>query len=84
MPWLFFILAIACFAMVFITKSVGLAVICLIGALGFLLAWVYGLASQRLGNTQRSESQLLDPKMIEQMRQQAEQGRRDKRIPPSI
>ena len=39
MSWVFLLLAIAAFAVAFKTTSVALAVLCLLVALGLLLAW---------------------------------------------
>jgi ABC-type transport system involved in cytochrome bd biosynthesis fused ATPase/permease subunit len=75
MPWLFLLLAIAAFAVAFKTTSMALAVVCLLAALGLLLAWVMGLLAQRVGSQSRDDSQMLDPRELQRLREQAEARR---------
>ncbi|MGI8559905.1 MAG: hypothetical protein ACR2J7_00380 [Luteimonas sp.] len=72
MPWLFLLLALAAFAVAFKTTSMVLAVLCLLAALGLLLAWVMGLLAQRVGSQSRDDSQMLDPQELKRLREQAE------------
>lgn len=75
MPWVFLLLAIAAFAIAFKTTSVALATLCLLAALGLLLAWVLGLLAQRVGNRSRDEAMMLDPQELRRLREQAEARR---------
>lgn len=75
MPWLFLLLALAAFAVAFKTASMALAIVCLLAALGLLLAWVMGLLAQRLGSQSRDDSQMLDPQELRRLREQAEARR---------
>lgn len=75
MPWVFLLLAIAAFAVAFKTTSVALLALCLVVALGLLLAWVLGLLAQRVGSRSRDESMLLDPQELRRLREQAEARR---------
>jgi ABC-type transport system involved in cytochrome bd biosynthesis fused ATPase/permease subunit len=75
MPWLFLLLALAAFAVAFKTTSMALAVVCLLAALGLLLAWVMGLLAQRVGSQSRDDSQMLDPRELQRLREQAEARR---------
>ncbi|MCA1714492.1 MAG: hypothetical protein LC715_05020 [Gammaproteobacteria bacterium] len=75
MPWLFLLLAIAAFAVAFLTTSVALAALCLLAALGLLVAWVMGLLAQRVGSRSRDEATMLDPQELRRLREQAEARR---------
>ena len=75
MPWLFLLLAIAAFAVAFQTTSVMLAALCLLAALGLLVAWVMGLLAQRVGSRSRDEATMLDPQELRRLREQAEARR---------
>jgi hypothetical protein len=75
MSWVFLLLAIAAFVIAFKTTSIALAALCLLAALGLLLAWVLGLLAQRVGSRSRDESALLDPAELRRLREQAEARR---------
>lgn len=75
MPWLFLLLALAAFAVAFNTSSMALAVVCLLAALGLLVAWVMGLLAQRVGSQTRDDSLMLDPQELRRLREQAEARR---------
>jgi len=49
MPWLHLLLAIAAFAVALLTPSIAMMVVCLLAALGFLLAWALTLYAKRAG-----------------------------------
>jgi len=75
MSWLFLLLALAAFAVAFNTTSMALAVVCLLAALGLLVAWVMGLLAQRVGSQTRDDSLMLDPQELRRLREQAEARR---------
>ena len=75
MSWVFLLLAIAAFAVAFKTASVALAVLCLLAALGLLLAWVLGLLAQRVGSRSRDDTSMIDPQELRRLREQAEARR---------
>lgn len=81
MPWLFLLLALAAFALAFKTTSMLLAALCLLAALGLLLAWVLGLLAQRVGSQSRDDSQMLDPQELRRLREQAEARRAANALP---
>ncbi|MEP6632808.1 MAG: hypothetical protein ABJA62_01220 [Luteimonas sp.] len=81
MSWLFLLLAIAAFAVAFKTTSVALAAICLLVALGLLVAWTMGLLAQRVGNSTRNEALMLDPEELRRLREEAD-ARRAANAPP--
>jgi hypothetical protein len=75
MPWLFLLLALAAFAVAFTTTSMPLTVVCLLAALGLLVAWVMGLLAQRVGSQTRDDSLMLDPQELRRLREQADARR---------
>ncbi len=82
MPWVYLLLAIAAFVVAFKTSSVALAALCLLAALGLLLAWVLGLLAQRVGSRSRDEATMLDPAELRRLRERAE-ARRAEDVPPT-
>ncbi|HST45721.1 MAG TPA: hypothetical protein VLK29_10925 [Luteimonas sp.] len=75
MPWLFLLLALGAFAVAFNTASMVLSMLCLLVALGLLVAWVMGLLAQRVGSQTRDDSMMLDPQELRRLREQAEARR---------
>lgn len=75
MPWLFLLLALAAFAVAFNTTSMALAILCLLAALGLLVAWVMGLLAQRVGSQTRDDSLMLDPQELRRLREEADARR---------
>jgi len=72
MPWLFFGLAIGCFAVAMKTHSIGLALLCLLAALGLLLAGVLGLVSARIQSRSQDASALLGPEQLALIRKRGQ------------
>jgi hypothetical protein len=83
MPWLYLLLALAAFAVAFKTTSVAVLVICLVIALGMMLAWVMALIAQRVGSQSRDTAMMIDPEELRRMRAQAEARRSEGQTPPS-
>ena len=54
MPWIYLLLAVAAFAGALMTSSMLLMVLCLLAALGLLLAWALSLYARRVG-TRRND-----------------------------
>lgn len=77
MPWIYFALALGCFAIAFRTHSMGLALISLLAALGLMLAGTLGLAAARISRTTRGGAGLMGPEemklIAENMRRKREQ-----------
>ncbi|MGH8032642.1 MAG: hypothetical protein ACREO8_09830 [Luteimonas sp.] len=71
MIWLYLLLAIAAFVFAFYSPSVALAVVSLLAALGFVIAWIMGLLAQRIGSQSRDDSMILDPQELRRLREQA-------------
>jgi len=72
MHWLYLLLALAALAVAFKTSSMGLLAVCLLVALGLLLAFVLALLAQRIGSRSRDETLMLDPEELRRLREQAE------------
>ncbi|GAB3746533.1 hypothetical protein GCM10028795_08070 [Lysobacter olei] len=70
--WVYLLLAIGALAVAFKTASVGLMALCLLAALGLILAWVMALLAQRIDSRSRSEHAMIDPEELRRMREQAE------------
>lgn len=77
MRWLWFLFSLACLAVAFRTHSMGLAALCLLGALGFLLVGTLALASSRIESRGRDESKMLDPAEMRRLREQIERRKRE-------
>lgn len=69
MRWLWFVASLLCFAVVFKTTSMGLAVLCLIAALAFILVGTVAVASNRIGSSSRDATTLMGPDEIRRMRE---------------
>lgn len=69
MHWLFLLLALGCFAIVFKTTSMGLAAVCLLAALGFVLAWVAGLVNARISRNARDAVHIASPAELRALRE---------------
>ena len=75
MPWLFLLLALAALAIAFMASSMAVVVVSLLAALALLGIWVLGLLAQRIGNQSRDDSQMLDPRELQRLREMAEARR---------
>lgn len=88
MPWILMLLAAACFLVPYFTTSVGLGALCLVLALVFFVAGLMSLLSSRIGDSTRSDAQILGPDEIRALRERAEAQRKaaeqtDPSSPPS-
>lgn len=77
MRWVWLGLSVACFVIVFRTHSMGLAVLCLLGALGFMLMATLAFAARRIEARGRSETTMLSGEELRAVRAQIEQRKRD-------
>jgi hypothetical protein len=75
MVWLYLLLAIVAFAIALKSASIALSILCLLAALGFVVAAVMGLLARRIGSQSRDESMILDPQELRRLREQAEARR---------
>lgn len=70
--WVYLLLAFGALAVAFKTPSVGVMAVCLLVALGLILAWVMALLAQRIGSRSRSEHAMIDADELRRLREQAE------------
>jgi len=83
MPWLFLLLAVAALAIAFMASSMAVVVLSLLAALALLGLWILGLLAQRIGNQSRDDSQMLDPRELQRLRELAEARRAATTAPPA-
>jgi hypothetical protein len=69
MRWLWFLGSLACFAVLFRTTSIALALVCLVGALAFMLIGTLAVAAQRIERSRNDEARVYGPEEIRQMRE---------------
>ncbi|MGX5729565.1 hypothetical protein ACWKWK_03415 [Pseudoxanthomonas beigongshangi] len=81
MHWLYLIFAAGALVLSMRTTSSALMVIGLIASLGLFVAWVLGWYTARMGDTQRDESQMIDPAELRRLRELA-QARKQGTAPP--
>jgi hypothetical protein len=72
MRWLWILLSVACFAIVFRTHSMGLAALCLLAALAFILLATLGFAASRIEQRSRNEATMLSGEDLRRMRTEIE------------
>ncbi len=82
MHWLYLLLALIALAISFKTTSVAVLAVCLLAALGFLLAWVLKLLASRVDSQTRDSALILDPVELRRLREQAEARRAAANTPP--
>lgn len=76
MHWLYLLASVVCFALALVRTMPSLAVlVLLLGALGFLVAWILGLVSNRIASRSRDVSHILGPDELRVMREQADARR---------
>lgn len=72
MHWLFLLLALCALIGAFISGPTWLMVLCLVASLVLFVAWAMGLYADRVGNTRRDESEMIDPVELRRLREIAE------------
>lgn len=72
MRWLWFVGSLICFAVVFKTTSVGLALVCLLGALVFMIVGTLAVAAQRIESSRGDVGRIIGPEEIRHMREAEE------------
>lgn len=75
MPWLLLLIAVALFLAALGASSMLLVVLCVLGSLGLSIVAVMILLAQRVDNSSRSETLLIDPQELRRLREQAEARR---------
>jgi hypothetical protein len=71
MPWVYFAISAACFAVAFRTHSLGLAALTLLLALGFLLAGALSLISARIQSRAQNTAAMIGPEQAAAIRRRA-------------
>ncbi|MBD8527963.1 hypothetical protein [Pseudomarimonas arenosa] len=61
MPWIMFALAVGCFAVAINTQSMGLALLCLLAALGLMLSGALAIISARIQRSSHDGGAQLNP-----------------------
>lgn len=74
MHWLFLLLAVGLLGVALTIKTstpadIALMAVCLLGSLGLFVAWIMTLYAARVGNTQRDETQMIDPVELRRLRE---------------
>ena len=69
MRWLWFVGSLICFAVLFKTSSIGLALLCLVGALVFMIVGTLAVAAQRIENSRSDLGRLFGPEELRQMKE---------------
>ncbi|HET9047857.1 MAG TPA: hypothetical protein VFN29_02665 [Chiayiivirga sp.] len=69
MRWLWFIGSLVCFAVMFRTTSIALALICLVGALAFMLIGTLAVAAQRIDRNRNDDVRMLGPEELRHIRE---------------
>ena len=69
MRWLWFLGSLVCFIVVFRTTSIALALLCLVGALAFMLIGALAVAAQRIDRSRGDDVRLLGPEELRHMRE---------------
>ena len=75
MPWLLLLIAVAQFLAALGASSMAVVVLCVLGSLVLSIVAVMSLLAQRVDNSARSETLLIDPQELRRLREQAEARR---------
>lgn len=75
MPWLLLLIAIALFMVALNATSMTMVIFCVLASLGLSVFAIMGLLAQRVGNSARSETMLIDPMELRRLRELAEAKR---------
>jgi membrane glycosyltransferase len=75
MPWLLLLIAVGLFLVALSATSMAMVILCVLVSLGLSIFAIMGLLAQRVGNSARSETMLIDPQELRRMREQAEAKR---------
>jgi hypothetical protein len=77
MRWLWLVLSIACFAVTFRTHSMGLAALCLLAALVFILLATLAFVAARIEQRSRNEATMISGEDLRRMREQIERRKQE-------
>ena len=75
MPWLLLLIAVALFMVALNATSMAIVILSVLASLGLSVFAIMGLLAQRVGNSARSETMLIDPMELRRLRELAEAKR---------
>jgi hypothetical protein len=75
MPWLLLLFAVGLFLVALGTTSMTVVILCVLGSLALSVVAIMSLLAQRVDNSARSETMLIDPMELRRLREQAEAKR---------
>lgn len=81
MPWLMFLFAIGLFLLALSASSMAVVILCVLGSLGLSIVAIMSLLAQRVDNSARSETMLIDPQELRRLREIAEAKRAEAAAP---
>lgn len=75
MPWLLLLFAVGLFLVALGTTSMTVVILCVLASLALSVVAIMSLLAQRVDNSARSETMLIDPMELRRLREQAEAKR---------
>lgn len=75
MPWLLILIAVGLFFVAVSASSMAVVIICVLASLVLSGIAIMSLLAQRVDNSTRSETMLIDPQELRRLREQAEAKR---------
>jgi hypothetical protein len=75
MPWLLLLFAVGLFMIALSASSMTAVILCVLGSLGLSIVAIMSLLAQRVDNSARSETMLIDPQELRRLRELAEAKR---------
>lgn len=75
MPWLLLLFAVGLFMIALSASSMAVVILCVLGSLGLSVVAIMSLLAQRVDNSARSETMLIDPQELRRLRELAEAKR---------
>jgi hypothetical protein len=75
MPWLLLLIAVGLFLVALSATSMAVVILCVLASLGLSVVAIMSLLAQRVDNSARSETMLIDPMELRRLREQAEARR---------
>ncbi len=75
MPWLLLLFAVGLFMIALSASSMTVVILCVLGSLGLSVVAIMSLLAQRVDNSARSETMLIDPLELRRLREVAEAKR---------
>ncbi len=75
MPWLLLLFAVGLFLLALSAGSMPVVILCVLGSLVLSVVAIMSLLAQRVDNSARSETMLIDPQELRRLRELAEAKR---------